>query len=972
MTRSLVAAICAVAAAALSAQQPRPREWPAITSETKPWTRWWWHGSAVDRPELTRELEALRAAGIGGVEITPIYGVRGEERQFIPFLSDAWVEMLEHTLREAGRLDVGVDMATGTGWPFGGPWVGDGEAPRSLAHKTWILEPGQPLTEPIRLQQTALVRAPGNQVYEVGEVKPGEPPPAGTTQQPQLRKDVKPLQIGDLAEPVTANRNLQVLALEQVRYPRDLPVVAVVAYGESGAITDLTSLVKSDRTLEWKAPERTTIYALFAGWHGKLVERAAPGGEGNVIDHFSREAIRAYLMRFDRAFARRNPVGLRAFFNDSYEVDDASGQGDWTPRLLDEFRARRGYDLRRHLPALYGRDTDDRNARVIADYRETVSDLLLETFTAEWGAWARRRGSVTRNQAHGSPANLLDLYAASDIPETEGTDIPRFKWATSSANVSGKRLVSAEAATWLGEHFRTTLAEARAAVDHFFIAGVNHIVYHGTAYSPDDDPWPGRQFYAAVEFSPQTSWWEDFAALNRYVARTQSFLQSGRADDDILLYFPFHDAISTPGTSLLMHFGGANRPSGAAGFDEAAKLLQARGFTYDYISDRQLNTTRAEGDRLVPSGGGSYKVLVLPALRFIPEETGQRVIALVREGATMVMSAGPEDVPGLGNLEARRQRAQQLAATVRFGEPDAEGVTEARVGAGRILRAGDLERALARAGVAREAMVDLGLSFARRVDREGRFYFIANRSDRPISGSVPLHIDTPWAIAFDPMHGRRGGLPVQPLEGGQRGVLLDLAPGESLIIAASRRAANDRYPVYLPRGERWTIPGPWSVRFMKGGPTLPPSRTIDRLESWTTFGGEDVRNFSGTATYTTTFPGPGGGGAWRLDLGRVHESARVRLNGRDLGTLIGPTYRLVVDPTVLRGTNTLEIRVTNLSGNRIADLDRRGVAWKKFYNVNMPARLPQNRGPDGLFTAAKWAPLDSGLIGPVTLTPLTR
>jgi hypothetical protein len=70
-------------------------------------------------------------------------------------------------------------------------------------------------------------------------------------------------------------------------------------------------------------------------------------------------------------------------------------------------------------------------------------------------------------------------------------------------------------------------------------------------------------------------------------------------------------------------------------------------------------------------------------------------------------------------------------------------------------------------------------------------------------------------------------------------------------------------------------------------------------------------------------------------------------------------------------TNVLEVSVTNLSANRVRDLDRRGVPWKKFYNVNFPARLPENRGPDGLFTAAGWDPVESGLLGPVTLTPLS-
>jgi len=113
-----------------------------------------------------------------------------------------------------------------------------------------------------------------------------------------------------------------------------------------------------------------------------------------------------------------------------------------------------------------------------------------------------------------------------------------------------------------------------------------------------------------------------------------------------------------------------------------------------------------------------------------------------------------------------------------------------------------------------------------------------------------------------------------------------------------------------------------------------------------------------------------GEGGWQLDLGRVHESARVRLNGRDLGTLIGPAFCVTLDPASLAATNTLEITVTNLSANRIADLDRRGVPWKKFYNVNMPSLLPANRGPDSLFTAVNWDPLPSGLVGPVTLTPV--
>jgi hypothetical protein len=953
------------------AAQRSQRSWPAITAETKPWTRWWWQGSAVDRPSLTAQLEALAAAGIGGVEVTPIYGVRGAEDRFIPYLSPQWMAMLDHTLREASRLKMGVDMATGTGWPFGGPWVDEDTAPRSAAYKTWTLAGGERLAEPVRLRQTPLVRAIGNQIHVVNEGAPGDPP-RGVSSAPVIKPEARAIQIGDLVEPVSANRNLQALALEQVKYPRDLPLAVLMAYSDVGDTVDLTSRVRPDGSLDWTAPQgRWTLFALFAGWHGKLVERAAPGGEGHVIDHFSTDAIRKYLLPFDRAFTGHSLGGLRAFFNDSYEVDDATGEADWTPLFFAEFEKRRGYDLRRHLPALLGRDAGEAGSRVLADYRETMSDLLLDTFTAEWSAWAKRQGRQVRNQAHGSPASLLDLYAASDMPETEGAEIQRFKWATSAAHVAGRRLVSAEAATWLGEHFRVRLADVRAAVDRFFVAGVNHIVYHGTAYSPAEDPWPGWQFYASVEFNPQNAWWDDFGALNTYVARVQSFLQSGRPDNDVLLYYPFYESLTVHGKSLLAHFGGAAPPSEGTTFEKAAATLQAAGFTYDFVSDRQLRRLRTGNGAITTEGGASYRTIVLPSSRYVALESVQQILELARSGATVVSFDGwPSDVSGMANLDAKRARLRAAIDAVTFGPEDADGVREAPNGRGRILHGRDLGRLLARASVQREPMVDQGLQFARRVDTMGRLYFVSNPGDRAVDGWVPIDSRADTVMAFDPMSGRQGRLRARA-SGTTREVYLQIPAGESLIVAESPASGRQSFDAFRAAAEPVVIDGPWTVRFLKGGPRLPSGRTVDRLASWTSFG-RDEEVFSGTAAYTATFAGPKPGSQlWRLDLGRVAESARVTLNGRDLATLIGPSYGVVLDASQLRGTNTLEVSVTNLSANRIRDLDVRGVGWKKFYNVNFPARFPDNRGPDGLFTAARWEPLESGLLGPVTLTPLS-
>ena len=104
------------------------------------------------------------------------------------------------------------------------PWVDDDMSPRSIAHRTWVLGAGERLTEPVRLRQAPLVRALGNQIHVVNEGAPGDPPRAGTSQQPVIRSDARALQITDLADPVSANKNLQALALEQMKYPRDLPL----------------------------------------------------------------------------------------------------------------------------------------------------------------------------------------------------------------------------------------------------------------------------------------------------------------------------------------------------------------------------------------------------------------------------------------------------------------------------------------------------------------------------------------------------------------------------------------------------------------------------------------------------------------------------------------------------------------------------------------------------------------------------
>ncbi len=424
--------------------------WPPTTSEAKPWTRWWWMGSSVDSANLTAELETLAAAGIGGVEVTSIYGVHGYEHASVPYLSDRWIKLLLHAATEARRLGVGLDMPPGSGWRLGGPGV-------------------------------------------------------------HLEDAVASLRI-------------------EVDTARGTYVATVRPAGEK-------------------------------------VKRAAPGGEGSAIDPFSRVAVQRYLDAYGERIKTLPRGTVRAFFHDSFEYT-----GTGSAELFEEFLRRRGYDLRGYLPALRGEGDPDVVARVKSDYRETLDAMLLEHLLRPLTAWAHERGSLSRNQAHGSPGNLLDLYAASDIPETEifgplgdsGSDPLISKFASSAAHVAGRRLTSAETGTWLGEHFTVTLDQLKQEVDQLFVGGVNHVIYHGTAYSPQDAAWPGWQFYASTELNPRNAIWRDLPALNRYVARVQSILQSGRPDNDVLLYWPLRAPLLAAVRQLARHDRSAVGLRGAA------------------------------------------------------------------------------------------------------------------------------------------------------------------------------------------------------------------------------------------------------------------------------------------------------------------------------------------------------------------------------------------------------------------------
>jgi hypothetical protein len=352
-------------------------------------------------------------------------------------------------------------------------------------------------------------------------------------------------------------------------------------------------------------------------------------------------------------------------------------------------------------------------------------------------------------------------------------------------------------------------------------------------------------------------------------------------------------------------------------------------------------------------------------------ETLQKLLALAADKPSLgliFVDGLPDDVPGYGRLEERRGKFREELARLNFAAARPGGISIARIGQGRIaLCPFDLLPAALMDFV--EPFAGSGLSFIRRRFRTGPVYFISNLTAKPFDGwasfrSSGFNPHYQRAELLDPQSGRIGAAAYRA---STSDVYLQLQPGESILVRlfADTNSNGAAWPYRQASAPALPIDGKWSVSFLKGGPELPPSFETAILKSWTDLADEPAQRFAGTARYRIEFDAPAAkADDWLLDVGDVRETARVRVNGREVGTLWSLPFQVRVGDFLHPGRNVLELDVTNLAANRIRDLDRRGVNWKimrefNFENINYQP-----------FDASGWDLTASGLLGPVTLTPL--
>ena len=576
--------------------------------------RWWWFGPAVTPDGLDRDLAAMKAAGLGGVEVQPVYPLTLDDidpaTHAKPFLSPPFLASLAHARATAARLGLRFDVTLGSGWPFGGPSVPVTDAAGALRIEKVPLAAG--------------ARTIGLPAIGAGEVL--------------------------LAVYVTAGDAT----------PRDARAFSRLSTGAAeGGLLPLTT----------PSAAPGTAWVFIGSRTGMMVKRPAIGGEGFVLDHYDRGALDRYLVAVGTplldALSASRPY---AVFCDSLEVFGS----DWTPRLLEAFRVRYGYDLLEHLPALVAGD-DAASRGVRHDWGQLLTERLESEFLGPLMQWAHERDTRLRVQTYGIPPARPSSAGLIDLPEGEGAQwraITSVRWASSAAHVFGRAVTSSETWTWLhSPSFAATPLDIKVEADRHFLQGVTQLIGHGWPNTPAGVDWPGARFYAAAVLSDANPWWLVMPDMAGYLQRTSAMLRQGQPVTDVALYAPVSDAWSRmqPGKVHLFEMLRDH-----IGTPLVSSLLDA-GFAFDVVDDRELvQSARIDGRELVV-GEARYRAVVVPNVEVMPTHTLDLLTAFARAGGVVVAT---RRVPSRGaRLPCRgrsststshvRQRRSSLAAMAR-------------------------------------------------------------------------------------------------------------------------------------------------------------------------------------------------------------------------------------------------------------------------------------------------------------------
>lgn len=865
--------------------------------ETRGMTRWWWYGCCVEEEEIVRELDFMKDAGMGGVEVQILYPVTPDDAERglrnIPYGSPEFYDILRYTADACAERGMVCDFTAGSSWPYGGPTVEEEDA-----------------------QQEALP-------YQLDVHGPRT-----------FSCDFTTRFAGTVCAAVMGKMENSVMLPE-----------TVVNITDKFQIKELFGWPWGTELVDIEIPEGDWKICFFViSQHHNHVGKPSRNAQGLVLDHCSRRATDRFLRQMVKPVLQQAP-GIRGLFCDSIEVEGHN----WSGVLLDEFKRRRGYDLTPYIYALWG-DMGEITPHVRYDYFKTMSELTIENFFDPLTEFAHENDTLSRIQAHGTWGDILRVYAAADIPEGETFGDHRTlevntihrRLAASAGHVYGKNLISNETFTWLKRpRFTETLEEMKAAVDAVFLDGMNMIVNHGYAYSPEKAGKRGWPFYASTHINHTVPWWPLYQNLGDYIHRASTVLRWGHPVAEVAVYLPQADIYAD---NMLSELHLAMRLEEHLG-REAMDGIQKAGYWFDYINDEALCDLGSIADGALEIGENRYHAILLVGCTRLPVETAEKLRDFAKAGGILLCDGVPSGSCGLTDREenAAKVRGYMAEAAPVVAENRREALIEA-------LR----ERLVPDVIVSAPETV----GYVHRAEGDTHLYFLSNLSNDARTVTARFKGRNGAARAWSVNDAQ----PI-PLYGDGEERRFDLPAHGTTVIVFSPELADapvcERIPerIYERALKKWTLTVDGKAYEM------------DEPASWETISG--LEHFSGMGAYECTFEVKDGELDAVLVLNGLSAAARVWLGVEVVGDIWTHPLEISLAGKLREGRNTLRIEVYSTLVNEMMvdgsyeacpDVLPEWPYYGTVINIQRKARLNCMRE----YTEQKEV-LKSGLWGPVVL-----
>ncbi len=928
----------------------------------RPWVFWFWTNGNITRDGITKDLESMKRVGIGGVLWMEVSGPWWAPQGPIEAGGQEWHEAMQWAISEADRLGLAFALSVDFGYGSGGPHIAPDLSMQKLVSSETRVAGGQNVTLPLK-KPVVDFKPELKKVW----LRPGQsmnPAVMNALEQVDSYRDVAVFAIPS-SKAGKGSRIPQLDTYDGRRWTTHLPPLTDNTKLTSMAhddVIDLSDRMSADGELHWDAPQGNwTVFRLGYASNFKMTRPSPQAAVGLECDRLHPRGIEAHfnhrLKPILDAAGDKTGRTLQYVHIDSWE---AHGQ-NWTAGFADEFRKRRGYDIRPWLPVLVGRvvESKEMTDRFLWDMRQTVSELTLARYIDRLRELIAPYGIQFSCEPYGRLCvDQLTYGGRADFPICEfWTEreilgpFPTFgdywyvsmKGLASVANTYGKSRVGAEAFTgcrgWVDHPYLL-----KGMGDEAFCNGVSHYVYHLSAHQPYDQMKPGLTHRKwGQHFNRHQTWWEFSKPYFDYVARCQFLLQQGRRKVDV---------------ACLYHEGAP------LNFNDIQFELPP-GFDYDFCTPEIIQRMEVKDGLIHLPTGVNYRHLVLPKSSGLTLSTARKIEELRQAGASVYLQTPIVGTPGLEGYPEANDEARQLAA----GWP--------------LLPDGGWNEVFAEQKLKPDFESD-DIRWIHRRTQNAEIYFLANSTRESIKRDCTFRITGKTPQLWDPETGKTYAIPNVQQTGSSTTARLQFEPWQSWFVVfrdqspASHLDTNPFPSWKLIQG----ITGNWNLTF---DPAWGPEETLEfeTLRSWSEHPDPLVKYYSGTAKYVKVFnvsesAKPDGTRRYCLDLGRVEVMARVTLNGKDCGITWKPPYRVDITDALTGGQNRLEVEVVNTWVNRmIGDeqlpLDAKWKDWETL--IEWPRWFKQGRrSPTGRYTFTtarhykKDSPLQpSGLLGPVRI-----